>query len=115
VELSRRKEQLKRKKYFNELQNLKGNIRVFVRVRPAKDGSATSTRVTANGELMVDPTAGVAAAAASAASSSSSSTAAKKLVKAYEFDHVFGESASQAEVLRCPFMLKALSTLLCVC
>lgn len=71
-----------RRKLFNTVQELRGNIRVFCRVRPSKDGSRTSTtnfvsfpdaRLGEHGRIQACD-------------------------KSFEFDHVFQPTSSQQQV-----------------
>ena len=81
--LAYRKEQLTRKALFNQLQELKGNIRVYCRVRPLsareKDSDVSGVTFPDVGQLTV-------------------ANPEKKSVVAFEFDQVFGMASRQEEV-----------------
>lgn len=74
------KEFLQRRKLFNTIQELRGNIRVFCRVRPAKEGGT-------KGRVVEFPNANVGDHGRIALAG-----------KQFEFDRVFQPSASQQEV-----------------
>ncbi len=78
-----RKEQLARKALFNQLQELKGNIRVYCRVRPLshreKDSDVNSINFPEEGSLTI-------------------TNPEKKTTNAFEFDQVFNPSSTQEEV-----------------
>lgn len=105
MEAALRKETLKRKACFNELQELKGNIRVFVRVRPAssKKGAAEAAvvcRATKDGDLEVDGDEGEQHGGPSVSRSGQAVPGAKatRPSRLYEFDHVFGSGSTQEAV-----------------
>jgi kinesin family protein C2/C3 len=90
-----------RRKYFNLVQELRGNIRVYCRVRPiiAKDVEKSAVSCCAYPDADADPEEGarllsLEVAAKANASVNNSSTKPQK----YEFDRVFGPESSQQEV-----------------
>lgn len=78
---------------------MRGNIRVFVRVRPSnksdnEDKKKSVVTVTKEGDLMVDVEAGFSEEEKMKVKSSGRNTS----PKIYEFDHVFGEKSTQDDV-----------------
>jgi kinesin family protein C1 len=80
------KEREIRKKLQNDLIELRGNIRVFCRVRPSASGDAC-TEFTGEQELIIRNAAAAAAAANKAAA-----------VSLFQFDRVFNMQSTQAQV-----------------
>ena len=81
--LAYRKEQLTRKALFNQLQELKGNIRVYCRVRPLssreKDSDVNGVTFPDAGQLTI-------------------ANPEKRTSHSFEFDQVFGMASTQDEV-----------------
>ena len=101
-----KRETARRKRVFNELQQIRGNIRVFVRIRPAKKDTVTGVSVTNSGDVLVSApkASGKAAAPSKAANGSNGSSAGGS--KLFEFDHVFPQNSTQDQVFSevCPLV-----------
>jgi hypothetical protein len=91
---------------FLSLKVIKGNIRVFVRVRPPSSvGAAVAVRPTSTGDILVaegaaagTDGAGSGGAAAAAAAPPPPGTKAPPAPRVFEFDHVFGTTSTQDQV-----------------
>lgn len=93
------KERDVRKKLQNDIIELRGNIRVFARVRPSATGDVC-TDFTGDQELIIRNAPAAASASGSSSSSSSSSTGNSKAnaVSLFQFDRVFNTQSTQAQV-----------------
>ena len=92
--------ELKRKQLHNTLQELRGNIRVFVRCRPFLRGDGEEFEASSSGTAVADPDLGGCVRFHKDGSSVSLVGAARSNNQIFTFDQVFKCNSSQEEVYR---------------
>ena len=93
-------EQSRRRAIFNQLQEIRGNIRVFCRVRPSSSSTPDDEDCTAAASLSVISAYQIACSADASCESGAAgpNNRASARPGVYEFDQCFGPESSQADV-----------------